>query len=109
MALRDGLTVTWDHGVRHIIYDSDCKDPVSILQVSTRISTHVHASVLREISDLLARPWRVELSWCGREANYVADWLAKRGAVVSTAGCTLIEVQSPELEVLLLRDSLWIS
>lgn len=104
LALRDGLRLAWDNSIRKLICNSDCKELIDAIADPSCASFHAHGWVLREIHALMTRNWRVELSWCCRDVNMVADCLAKRGSLLPVAGYSALATPSPELEVLLLKD-----
>ncbi|XP_057418165.1 uncharacterized protein LOC130712346 [Lotus japonicus] len=108
LAFRDGLILAWSRGMRKLICNSDCQELINVLMGHTVTVNLPHGHLLNEIRGLLAREWRVEIAWSCRDANNVADWLAKRGSGLLTGGSIVIESPNSELEVLLLKDSLWI-
>ena len=103
-ALKVGLEILWNTGCRSVITEVDCGELFTILRDNSRVTFHVFRGLLLDIQNLLERPWNCRLVQVSREANQVADWLAKHGAQnASTANVTLAD---PPLEVqaLLLRD-----
>ncbi|XP_057452845.1 uncharacterized protein LOC130744699 [Lotus japonicus] len=108
LALCDGLQFAWDRGVRRLVCDSDCQELVTIVADPVRVSFHIHALVLREIRNMLARSKRVEFFWCCRDGNVVANWMVKQGFLLPMIGNRMVEVPPLELEVLLLKNSHWI-
>ncbi|XP_057418918.1 uncharacterized protein LOC130713139 [Lotus japonicus] len=57
LAMRDGLILAWERGVRNIICNSDCQELMQIARDSARAIHHVHGWVLTEIQNLLSRSW----------------------------------------------------
>ncbi|XP_057456997.1 uncharacterized protein LOC130747949 [Lotus japonicus] len=107
-ALRDGLRLAWDRGFRRLICASDNQELVRILSAPGNIQDQVHDGVVREIHEVLNGDWQVDLSWCRREGIAAADWLARNGSMLPVPEFRIVKFLPPELEVLLLRDSLWI-
>lgn len=48
----------------------------------------------------------MNLFWCGRDGNMATDWLARKGSLLSVTGVQVVNVPHPDLEVLLVRDTL---
>jgi ribonuclease HI len=79
LALYYGLSAAWEKDYRHIICYSD--STLAIQLVTTGVSNwHLYAALVRNIQELLARDWTVQVCHTWREANAVADFLAKMGA-----------------------------
>ncbi|CAN1179696.1 Putative ribonuclease H protein At1g65750 [Linum perenne] len=76
VALRDGLSLSWVLGFRKIQVESDCLDVVEIV-AATDIQDHPQAVLGTAIKELLSRSWSCTLSHVFREANKVADLLAR--------------------------------
>ncbi|XP_057426607.1 uncharacterized protein LOC130720041 [Lotus japonicus] len=107
-ALHVGLRLAWDHGYRKLVCNSHNKELVRTLSASGSVQDQVHDGTVREIREAVNGDWRVDLSWCRREGLVAADWLAQTGAMLLGSIFRLLEFPPPELEVLLLRDSLWV-
>ncbi|KAK4284609.1 hypothetical protein QN277_001415 [Acacia crassicarpa] len=75
-AMIEGLTLSWDLGIRKLILESDALDLVQLL--AEEASTSVNLLLLR-IKELLQREWQVQVRYIPRQANGVADVLAKDG------------------------------
>ena len=58
----------------------DCGTLVQLLQSRDRIRFHSLRVLLLDIVTLLDRNWTISVSLIAREANEVADYLAKLGA-----------------------------
>ena len=66
---------------RNIICESDSLDTIYIRLIKEGDDDfHVLHAIINEIRDTLQRPWRAILQHTLREANFVADSLAKMGA-----------------------------
>lgn len=104
MALRDGLTIAWNHGSRKLLCESDCKVLVDTLSDSCLLIHHPHTEILHEIHQLLNRQWIVELSRIHRDGNAITNRLARRGYRVINQGILLLNSPPPELEVILLQN-----
>ncbi|KAG8381639.1 hypothetical protein BUALT_Bualt06G0142500 [Buddleja alternifolia] len=72
-----GLELAWEAGVRKVILESDSTTTLSSIE-DTSIEHH-HFSVIEDIRRMLERDWEVSLCHVWREANHVADDLAKKG------------------------------
>lgn len=77
LALRDGLTATWNQGALKVLCELDCRELVNMLKVPVQNQQYAQVSLLNDLRLLLQRSWRVELSWIHREGNAAANWLAK--------------------------------
>ncbi|XP_028760956.1 uncharacterized protein LOC114719610 [Neltuma alba] len=75
------LKLAWDWNFRDVIIESDCCEVISAVRAETPIEHHDYA-VLTEIRGLLLRSWKVELVLCDREANAVADAIAKEAGTL---------------------------
>lgn len=82
---------------------------MTIARDPSRMTHHAHGWILQEIHNLLSRSWRVELYWCCHDVNAAADLLAKQGSLLTMASCRVMETLSQELEVLLLKDVIWLA
>lgn len=104
--LRDGIQLAWDHGHRNSLCEVDCFDLITVLSDVESIRLHIHASALQEVHELLNRNWTTNLSWIHKEGNSAAYWLAKEGATFRIPGLRVVASLPPELDFLLLKDSL---
>lgn len=86
---------------------SDSLDAVTLV-ASDPGSTHVYASLVWDIKDLLGRDWRVEPYHTLREGNACADFLAKFGASQNT---NLVTIDQPleGMSFLLLADAMGVA
>jgi ribonuclease HI len=79
LAIYYGFKVAWDQGYRNIICYSD--STLSLQLIGGKVNPwHHYASILANISDLVKRNWSICFGHTKREANSVADLLAKTGA-----------------------------
>jgi ribonuclease HI len=77
LAIYHGLKVAWDQGYRNIICYSD--STLSIQLVEGEVSPwHHYASILANIKALVKRNWSICFKHTMREANTVADLLARQ-------------------------------
>ncbi|XP_057417663.1 uncharacterized protein LOC130711876 [Lotus japonicus] len=106
LALRDVLVLVWDRGSRQIICDVDCDELVRVVVDAEAVQLHSEFLVLNVTHQLLAREWNVKLNGVHRDSNAVADYLARRGAAASAPGFWVMENPDPDVEYLLLKDSL---
>lgn len=107
LAVYHGLRLAWERGARRVECQSDSLDAVTLVH-SIPCSTHVYASLVWDIKDLLGRDWRVELYHTLREGNACADFLAKFGAHQSH---DLVTIDHPplELSLLLVADAMGVA
>jgi ribonuclease HI len=93
LAIYHGLQVAWDQGHRNIICYSD--STLSLQLIGEKVNPwHHYASILANISDLVKRNWNVCFRHTKREANSVADLLAKTGAA-GTSNWTAMRIPPP--------------
>jgi ribonuclease HI len=79
LAIYHGLKVPWDQGHRNISCYSD--STLSIQLIGGEVNPcHHYASILANINALVKRNWSICFKHTKREANTVADLLAKTGA-----------------------------
>ncbi|XP_057455887.1 uncharacterized protein LOC130747081 [Lotus japonicus] len=102
-ALFHGLTVVWEQGYKRVDCQSDSLTAVTLVE-SVSPSTHLYASLIWDIKDLLGRAWTVNLHHTLKEGNACADFLAKHGA---SQGDVLVVIEDliPRLGLLLLADA----
>jgi len=79
LALYYGLRVAWEKDYRYIICYSDYNLAIQLIAIGVS-NWHLYATLIRNIQELLARAWTVQVCHTWREANVVADFLAKMGA-----------------------------
>ncbi|XP_057443013.1 uncharacterized protein LOC130734560 [Lotus japonicus] len=104
LALRYGLQLVWESGMRVVMCEIDCLEIIDTLQ-GDRIDFHELAAEFVEVRSLLQQDWEVQLLHIPRSANDVADCLAGLGA---TPQCALLHLDTPPMEVdpILARDFL---
>lgn len=79
LAVKRGLKQAWEGGFRRVFLETDSQDVVSALLHKNHDHLHMHASVVKEIVELMNLNWNVKINHIFREANVVADKLAKMG------------------------------
>ncbi|CAI0415399.1 unnamed protein product [Linum tenue] len=77
-ALRDGLNLTWSLGFRKVEVNSDSQTVVHLLKAA-EFHFHPLVTILDDCYSLINRDWDISLHHSLREANQVADALAKEG------------------------------
>ncbi|XP_057452178.1 uncharacterized protein LOC130743996 [Lotus japonicus] len=90
VAMRDVLRLAWHRGFRRVICEVDCSVLVSTLADTTAIHMHYEFPVM-----VLDPP-----------LNVLADYLARRGATARAFGAWILDFPDPNVECLLLKDSL---
>ncbi|KAJ1401975.1 Ribonuclease H domain [Sesbania bispinosa] len=80
LALREGLSYVWTEGNRCIMCETDSLEVINLL--SKDIVTHRSQinEILRDINALRNRHWELQVKHVVREANMLANALAKEGA-----------------------------
>ncbi|XP_057451810.1 uncharacterized protein LOC130743585 [Lotus japonicus] len=111
LGLKEGLLMAWNSGHRNISCDIDCDNLVILLEEGhlERVHHHPQVAILKEIMQLMARNWRVSISWIHRDGNSAADWLSKQGYNLSSPSTQAIHQLEQELQLILLRDSLFVA
>ncbi|KAF1868868.1 hypothetical protein Lal_00048147 [Lupinus albus] len=82
--MEHGLNLAWDLAFKEIILESDCLEAVQIIPDGVRICLD---NILLHVSNIrtwLTRNWKVEVKFVVREANRVADFMAKLESHSST-------------------------
>ncbi|KAJ1379513.1 Ribonuclease H domain [Sesbania bispinosa] len=77
LAFKVGLTIAWEKDYRKIICVSDSLEAIHLLQNANNPYDLFVGNVLIEIKEILNRNWEVQLSHSLRDANMLADRLAK--------------------------------
>ena len=98
-----GLQLCWNAGHRNIIVETDCGQLLDITQNHQRIRFHALRFLLMDIVALFHRDWTVSVRQISRDANTVADFLAKSGAGL-VGNVEYLESPPLEVEALLLLD-----
>lgn len=57
--IKHGLQLAWDEGFRSVVCESDSRDAISILSESSSHNTHLFASTIFDVMELLRRCWSV--------------------------------------------------
>ncbi|WJX25711.1 hypothetical protein P8452_14727 [Trifolium repens] len=79
LAIYYGLKAAWDQGYRNIICYSDSTLSLQLIEGEVN-QWHHYAPILANINALVKRNWSINFRHTKREANSVADFLAKAGA-----------------------------
>ncbi|KAJ1410098.1 Ribonuclease H-like superfamily [Sesbania bispinosa] len=77
LAFHLGLSCAWDRGHRAIICEMDSLETIQLINSGSHSPLSVIPDLIKSISSLMARRWKVEVHHIFREANAVADiiWL----------------------------------
>ncbi|KAL4343058.1 hypothetical protein AHAS_Ahas11G0040400 [Arachis hypogaea] len=101
-----GLAWAWEAGLKLVVCETDCASAFELV-TSWQVSLwHLEKEVIQQIFDLkLRRDWDIRFELIPREANVVADRLAKMGSGGSGADEVHLWHQPPEVvcPLLLLR------
>ncbi|XP_057427717.1 uncharacterized protein LOC130721007 [Lotus japonicus] len=108
IALRDGLQLVWNLGVRKLICESDCKTLVNAGQDRPQILPPDLGLLVTEIKNLTQLQWQVLVSWVPRDANKAADWMAKASTRDEVLRFARVLSPDPDLQVIILKDALGI-
>ncbi|XP_028776461.1 uncharacterized protein LOC114733214 [Neltuma alba] len=71
-----GLKRAWDMNWKWVVIETDCRELVEILNTGWH-DEHLEKDLLPKIQRWLGKDWDATLAWCGRDANTVANMLAK--------------------------------
>lgn len=78
-AVRQSLIWCWDQGWRNVCCESDSLEAVSLVNTAA-LQHHLYAGIIFDIRSLLGWDWTASVLHVLREANQVADFLAKAGS-----------------------------
>ncbi|XP_039027301.1 uncharacterized protein LOC120161086 [Hibiscus syriacus] len=99
MRVFEGLHLVWDQGFERVVIQSDNEEAIKLLSPPSSISPY---HIVRAIASL-DRAWMLDFQLIRREANIVADFMAK--LKVHSKGCLAIFMDPPPgLPSLLQRD-----
>ncbi|XP_057453005.1 uncharacterized protein LOC130744861 [Lotus japonicus] len=104
LAILHGLRIAWDRGFRKVVCYSDSYLAVALV-TDPPSPFHVMVVLIHNIVDMLHRSWEVRLLHTLHEGNFCADFLVKMEAQ-QDSGFLLVQDPSPDLEPLLLADSM---
>ncbi|KAI4324123.1 hypothetical protein L6164_023686 [Bauhinia variegata] len=90
-ALRLGLQLAWDVGIRNMEVNIDCKDLFHLLDANVA-QHHKHGAPLSDIISILSWNWTVHISHAYIETNLYADKLATTAA---KQGVTFMVLDTP--------------
>ncbi|MED6224494.1 hypothetical protein PIB30_084610 [Stylosanthes scabra] len=76
---RRGRMLSWDCGIKRVVYDTDSRDSFLAAQSENRLVTYEDVDLIEKIWELCSRDWQVQFNLVLQETNAVADSLAKRG------------------------------
>ncbi|XP_057729031.1 uncharacterized protein LOC130944631 isoform X3 [Arachis stenosperma] len=79
IALKRGLILAWDWGIRMLLCHSDSLMVVSLVSRDLDYH-HEYAGLVADIQNLLERDWEVHVERTPSKGVSSADWLAKQGA-----------------------------
>jgi ribonuclease HI len=99
LAIHHGLKVAWDLGYRNIICYSDSTLAIQLIDEMGNLWHH-YASILANIKDMVNRNWHIRFKHTMREANAVADLLAKIGAAGTNLWTEMREPPSAAIPLL---------
>ncbi|KAE8693055.1 hypothetical protein F3Y22_tig00110819pilonHSYRG00250 [Hibiscus syriacus] len=89
----EGLSHAWNRGERQVMVEADSVEVIQMLQRKTKRGSFL--SLLDRVLELLNREWNVTLRYVNREANKVADKLAR---IAAGRGYSQSIFHSPPLE-----------
>lgn len=100
--IAEGLNLAWDKGFRRVILESDSKKALDLIR-DDDVKGNPMEYIVRQIESLWNRNWTIKLSWCFRESNDAATWLA--GAALGKGSGLRVLMEPPLLlEPILMRD-----
>uniref|UniRef100_A0A2C9V942 Uncharacterized protein n=1 Tax=Manihot esculenta TaxID=3983 RepID=A0A2C9V942_MANES len=102
-AIFDGLTLAWNMNFRRLVVDCDNARLVKLLKTVNEVA--ITSSLLARIKELLNRDWIVKFQYVFREANLVADSVAKMSNP-NHRGVRLLDNCPPVLRPILEEDRL---
>lgn len=77
IAIREGLTLCWELGIRQLVLESDAKQAVDGILAKELV--YGCNAIMKDIADLLSRDWEVVIKHIYREGNQCADLMARIG------------------------------
>ncbi|KAJ1402411.1 Ribonuclease H-like superfamily [Sesbania bispinosa] len=80
LANRDSLALAWDMGIAKLICETHSLAVIHLLECRTSPARIPFLRILIDIKSYLDKDWDVQLCLILREANLVADFLAKNGS-----------------------------
>ncbi|CAN0905585.1 Putative ribonuclease H protein At1g65750 [Linum grandiflorum] len=72
------MTIAWDNGYRRLAIQTDSVCAVQLLK-SQDIHNHPHAALVLKFQELSRCDWDLKITHIYREANFMADSIAKEG------------------------------
>lgn len=107
LAILNGLKLAWERGFKVLYCYTDLMHALSLIK-EQQGEFHRHATIIQDIRDLLAFPWKVEMHHTLREGNQCADFFAKLGAS-DTTKLRIFLSPPPDLGVSLAGDAAGVS
>lgn len=104
-ALLIGLELVWDRGHRHVMVEVDCGE---LLQAMEDEESCRFLPILNVIRSFKTRDWSLSIHVARRECNAPADSLAKTGVRSALVDVCFLEDPPPDVETLVLMDSLFV-
>ncbi|XP_019457635.1 PREDICTED: uncharacterized protein LOC109358024 [Lupinus angustifolius] len=80
LAMDHGLKLAWELGFKKVHLESDCLEAVHLLSSGIHIRHQKILKVVSVVRSWLSRDWIVEVDFVVREANQVADFMARIGS-----------------------------
>lgn len=103
LAMYHDLQFAWNHGHSRICVYSNSTHTIKLVSRQAKPS-HLYASIIQNIKDLIGCDWLVQLNHTLREGNACADFLAKLGASMDHRW-TVLDTPPPGIAPLLLADA----
>lgn len=101
-AIYHGLSLAWGRGFRNIIIDSDSINAVKLLSEGCD-QLHPCLHLVRGMKSMIVQPADIRWSHIWREANQIADILAKESTTLPFP-CKIHDVAPPSLFMALIAD-----
>ena len=81
-ALKVGLSLAWDHGLRNILCETDSLEACILLHGMLKHRNARVDCLIRELHGLLDYEWQAHICHVIRSTNMVANFLAKIGVTL---------------------------
>ncbi|KAJ1415874.1 Ribonuclease H domain [Sesbania bispinosa] len=76
LALKQGLELAWEKGHRRLIVETDSLEAIHLVNSPNNHNLYC-GDVVRHIQQMLRKDWQIQCTHVMREANLIADYLAK--------------------------------
>lgn len=103
MDLHRDLNLAYQKGIKNLTVYSDSLLLI-FLSAMPHSKFHRYATTIRNVQDMISKPWEVPILHTLREANCVEDFLAKLGANSSLSGQIFLN-HPLELVIILVQDA----